>query len=192
MLSGLVAGASGAGARPAMMPAPQIPATGEGRAILQEISMETDYLQVLGTYWGEQTLRDFLLPLGISDTPRLKSDDWTGFLQNYKLGIELTFKREDWLDVALRDYPKGALVLANIRFYGTNKGLFRRFEGQLPLGVRFGDSREALIEILGPDDPDVSDIRKMRWQRDTYCLFATLSESGTLIQFSLQLPLKRK
>ena len=151
--------------------------------------METDYLRVLGTYWGEQTLRDFLLSLGISDAPRLQRDDWTGFLQNRKLGIELTFKREDWLDVALREYPRGALVLANIRFYGTNKVLFRR---QLPLGVRFGDSREALIETLGPADSGVSDIRKMRWQRDTYCLFATLSEGGTLIQFSLQLPLKRK
>jgi hypothetical protein len=192
MLSGLVVGAPGVGAQPAMTPATQSPATGERRGVLQEISMETDYLRVLGTYWDEQPLRDFLLSLGISDTPRLRRDNWTGFLQNHKLGIELTFKHEDWLDVALRDYPREALVLANIRFYGTNKGLFRRFEGQLPLGVRFGASREALIETLGPVDSEVADIRSLRWDRETYCLFATLSESGTLIQFSLQLPLKRK
>jgi hypothetical protein len=160
--------------------------------ILLGVSMETDYRQVLGTYWDEQPLRSFLSSLGISAVPRLRRGNWTGFLQNHKLGIELTFKHEDWLNVALRDYPRGALVLANIRFYGTNMGLFRRFGGQLPLGVRFGASREALIETLGPVDSEAPDIGSLRWDRKEYCVFAILSESGTLIQFSLQLPLKRK
>jgi hypothetical protein len=150
--------------------------------------MRADYLSALGTYWDEQPLRDLLSALGISDVPKLDEDEYSGFLNNHQLGIELTFYPENKVRVRLREYPKGALVLYNIRFYGTKTTLFHPFEGELPLRLQFGVSKDSLIRDCGPPDSEVPDLGSMRWDRESYCLFAMLSDDGFLQALSLQLP----
>jgi hypothetical protein len=152
--------------------------------------MVADYFSALGTYWDERALRDFLSALGISGVPTLDEDGWSGFLNNHKFGIELTFYPESRVKVRLRDYPEGAGVLYNIRFYGTKTRLFEPFEGQLPLGLQFGASKNSLIKDCGPPDSEVPDLGSMRWDRERYCLFAMLSDDGSLQALSLQLPVK--
>jgi hypothetical protein len=152
--------------------------------------MVVDYLAALGTYWDERPLRDFLSALEIPDVPKLDEDEYSGFLNNHQLGIELTFYPESALKVQLREYPKGAVVLYNIRFYGTKTKLFQPFSGELPLRLQFGASKASLIRDCGPPDFEVPDLGSMRWDRERYCLFAMLSDEGVLRALSLQLPVK--
>jgi len=154
--------------------------------------MVVDCFSALGTYWDERPLRDFLSALGISGVPKLDDDEYSGFLKNHQLGVELTFYPENEIKLPLREYPKGAVVLYNIRFYGTKSGLFQPFEGELPLPLQFGASRGSLIHDCGPPDWEDADLGSMRWDRGHYCMFATLSDDGFLQTFCVQLPVKKQ
>lgn len=114
--------------------------------------MEIDVIAALGRIWGERALRDLIAALRIEAKPAVKRGDFTAFLHNRKLGVELTFIDADRLDLRLRDYPPGALVLHNFRLYGPGHNSHASFAGDLPFGLRFGDTREALIAKFGPPD----------------------------------------
>jgi hypothetical protein len=148
--------------------------------------MIANALSVLGTYWDEPPLRAFLASLGISGVPRIKSH--SGFLQNRALGIELTFCREKAINLKLRDYPRHAMVLLNIRFYGKKTGRFEPYLDVLPCGLRFDASRDSLIEDLGPPDWENADLGSMRWDTAQFCMFAGLSDETTLVTVCFQLP----
>ncbi|HMK81484.1 MAG TPA: hypothetical protein VK438_17650 [Xanthobacteraceae bacterium] len=150
--------------------------------------MEVDILAALGCYWGEAELRDFAAAFGIKGFPALDPDDVTCFLQNGALGVELTFRAADALKVRLRDYPPGALVLHNIRFYGADSRTHAPFTGALPFGLRFGDTRPTLIEKLGLPDFEVADLGSLRWDRRRYALFVVLGDDGTAARVALQTP----
>jgi len=150
--------------------------------------VELDILDALGRIWGEDALRDFVAALHIANFPVLSPDDFTTFLQNYKLGIELTFAVAAEVKRPQRDYPPGALVLHNIRFYGNGDKTHRPFAGTLPFGIRFSDTRTTLIEKLGPPDWEADWIPSMRWDTARYALFAVLAADGTVRRLALQTP----
>lgn len=151
-------------------------------------AMKVDPIAALGRAWGEGELRDLVAAFGIKAKPVARRDDLTTFLQNRALGVELTFRDADALDVPMRDHPPGTLVLSNIRLYGPGSSTHAAFKGDLPFGLRFGDTREALIAKFGPPDLDKTDIASMRWDTKRYALFAQLDKAGTLSRLSLQLP----
>jgi hypothetical protein len=125
--------------------------------------MEVDIIGALGRYWGEAELRSLTAALQIEGEPVLEPGDPTCFLQNSALGVELTFRAAEALEVALRDYPPDALVLHNIRLYGPGSSTHAPFTGALPFGIRLGDSRQTLLEKLGPPDSEVADLGSLRW-----------------------------
>ena len=151
-----------------------------------------DFVSALGLHWGEPGVRDLLASLRIEAEPRLKRGDYTAYLHNHRLGVELTFNEQSALDVPVRDYPAGALVLSNIRLYGAKSGPFEPFTGKLPFELRFGDSTQALIERLGPPDVEGRELGLlMRWDTERYALFAQFSDAGTLNRVSVQTPVVR-
>lgn len=147
----------------------------------------TEFLAVLGAYWGETHLRAFLLELGIDATPKLR-DGYGGWLHNHALGIEVSFGPAEGIAVPLRVYPRRALVLDSIRFYGERTGKFQPYRGELPFGLKFGTTRQGLIELLGPASSEAPSIGSMRWDRPACALFARLGPDETLHSVSLQLP----
>ena len=112
---------------------------------------------------GDDALRAFVATLRIEGDKRLQPDDFTTFLQNFKLGVELTFTHAEELKVRQRDYPCGTLVLRNIRFYGAGSSTHAPFTGALPFGIVFSDTRATLIEKLGPPDSEVPRLPSLRW-----------------------------
>ena len=86
--------------------------------------------------WGDSELRDLLEAFCIERTPVIKRDDRTAFLQNHALGIELTFRYADTVDVPLRDRPSGTIVLSNIRLYGAGSSTHAAFKGDLPFEMK--------------------------------------------------------
>jgi hypothetical protein len=146
------------------------------------------FISVLGKYFGEAELTSFLAEFEITDKPKLKRGDSTTYLTKEARGIELTFDDVEALDVSTREYPDGALVLSNVRFYGAQIGSYQPFVGQLPLGVIFGDSKSALLSKIGVPAEDDEDLRLLRWDFQGFCVFAKLSKSGDLRIFGVQLP----
>jgi hypothetical protein len=150
---------------------------------------EIDVIAPLGRAWGEAELRDFLAALHIEGgEPYVRRGDYTAFRQNKKLGVELTFTYADAMKLRLREYAPDALVLTNIRFYGPRSRTHEAFAGDLPFGLRFGDTLRALTEKLGPPDTNVSDLGVVRWDTQHYALFAVLDDDGTMIRFAVQTP----
>jgi hypothetical protein len=147
-----------------------------------------DLIAALGRAWGEGRLRDLVAAFRIKARPVVERGDYTAYLQNRALGIELTFRTADALDVPLREHPSGALVLSNIRLYGPGSSTHTAFKGDLPFGLRFGDTREALIAKFGPPDVDGTFMAVVRWDTERYALFAQMSKAGKLARFGLQLP----
>jgi hypothetical protein len=146
------------------------------------------FISVLGKYFGEAELTSFLAEFEITDKPKLKRGDTTAHLSNESLGVELTFRDADALRVKTRNYPDGALVLSNVRFYGDNSSTYKPFAEPLPLGVVFGDSKSALLSKLGEPARDNERLKLMRWDLQGFCAFASLSEAGVLETFDIQLP----
>ncbi len=90
--------------------------------------MKVDPIAALGRAWGEGELRDLVVAFGIKAKPVARRDDLTTFLQNRPLGVELTFRDADALDVPMRDHPPGTLVLSNIRLYGGGSSTHAAFK----------------------------------------------------------------
>lgn len=150
-------------------------------------AVEVDLTAALGGAWGEPEVRKLVAAFGIDGKPVLKRGDLTAFLHNRPLGVELTFRTADALDVPLRDYAPGALVLSNIRLYGFKRS-HAAFKGDLPFGLRFGDSKDSLITKFGPPDMDSTDIASMRWDTERYALYLRPHDAGRLDLFAIQLP----
>jgi hypothetical protein len=152
--------------------------------------MEIDPIAALGRAWGERELHDLLTAFRIEGKPVFKRDDLTAFLQNHVLGIELTFRLADALDVPPREPPPGAFVLSSIRLYGPGSSTHAAFKGDLPFGLAFGDSREAMIAKFGPPDREGTPIdqTQMRWDTQLYALFTHRDKAGGLDELSLQVP----
>lgn len=154
--------------------------------------MEIDPIAALGRAWGERELHDLLAAFGIKAKSLPKPNDFTAFLQNRALGVELTFRRADALDVPLRgDLSPETLVLSSVRLYGPGSSTHKAFKGALPFGLRFGDTKEALIAKFGPPDrdrPNRTHFAPMRWDTERYAFFVKLDDGDRLKDLSLQLP----
>ncbi len=122
----------------------------------------------------------------------MKLRDYTAFMQNRRLGVELTFRRADSLDVPRPELAPAVQVLSNIRLHGPGSSTHAAFPGELPFGLRFGDTREALIAKFGPPDSariNLAAMYAMRWDTKNYALFAILDKAeGGLALVSMQVP----
>jgi hypothetical protein len=160
----------------------------------QGAMVEVELVAALGRAWNAPEVRDLQAAFRIAAAdkqPYLPRGEFDAYRQNRKLGIELTFSLADGVKVPLHGYPADTLVLSNIRFYGPGNRTHDAFTGELPFGLRFGDSKAALIARLGPPDSDATDIAPMRWDTARYALFAQLGDDGTLRRLALQVPVVR-
>lgn len=147
-----------------------------------------DLRGLLGQYFGEPDVARFLADLGITSIPKLTCGDATAIVFAASSGVEVTFRDADTLDVATREYPKEALVLTNVRFYGVQTEDFFPYAGVLPGGVAFGATRQTLIDGFGTPARNNLVLRQMRWDFSGYCVFAKFGEQDDMIIFSMQLP----
>lgn len=149
---------------------------------------EAMLLRVLGGYFGEPEIADFLKMLEIQKVPKLKRGEATDILENPQAGVELTFEDAEGLKVSAREYPDGALVLSNVRLYGIDTGTFSPFSGPLPFGLVFGESKESLIRKFDAPAAENPRLRVLRWDRPGHCIFAKLDKNDSLSKLSMQLP----
>lgn len=145
--------------------------------------------EYLGYYYGETNIDTLLAALGINEPPILPRGDNNAHLSNEIKGIELTFSDSESLSTPQRDYPDGALVLANIRFYGRKIEEFSIYQGELPYGIRFGLNKSELISLLGEPEWRNPEENRLRWIRGNHRVHVTLSKSEEAVIVSAGLPL---
>jgi hypothetical protein len=149
-----------------------------------------DLIPLLGKPYGDPALDAFLKSLAITKAPKRKRGDDTVVLGNERLGVEITFRDEQCLDVRSVAYMEGDLVLSNVRLYGPGHARFAAFAEVLPLGLRFDLSSAEVERRLGgkPAWAD-RDLAKSRWDLAGYCVFVTFEKQGSGIRsVAVQLP----
>ncbi len=145
--------------------------------------------ELLGSFYQEAPLKQFLDALGLSEKPRLPRDSTTTVLHRYDLGIEITFTGERYLDQPIRDYPEGALVLTNLRFYGPGFRNFSSFDGTLPYRLEFGATLKQLASVFGEPAWFDAELAKARWDLPNHAAFAGFDEEGRSDLYGFQTPI---
>lgn len=152
----------------------------------------TELMEYLGNTAEEKMSRDLLADFGIKSAPKIKpGDDVTSIVMNKKMGVEITFRDEAFIDKAPRKYAKRTLVLWNIRLYGPGNKPFSEYRGTLPLDLSFGISPEEAIKALGKKPVWKNDDgTRLRFDFPHYCAFLVFDKSGKLDKMSIQMPIR--
>ncbi|WP_025804398.1 hypothetical protein [Pseudomonas chlororaphis] len=147
-----------------------------------------NYFESLGAYYGEKKIKDLLEDLKITETPTLPRGDADTYLLKEEAGIELTLSDSESIKDPKREYPDGALVLTNVRYYGKEMQGFSIFQGELPYGIQFGQEKKEIISMLGEPEWKNSDESRLRWIRGNHRVHVTLNDANRAIIVSVGLP----
>ncbi|MDH4557422.1 hypothetical protein E8F11_19955 [Pseudomonas sp. BN417] len=147
-----------------------------------------EYFEYLGYYYGEEKLGILLKELAIDEVPVLPRGDTDAYLLKEAAGVELTLSDSESLKFPERDYPDGALVLVNVRYYGKEIGGFSIFQGLLPYGIGFGQKKSELFSLLGEPEWRNPDESRLRWILGNHRVHVTLNDDGEAIIVSVGLP----
>lgn len=141
----------------------------------------------LGKYFTEEPIGELLMHFAIAGVPNLKKGDDTAYLSSMERGVELTFVDSESLDGAAQ-YPDGALVLGNIRFYGIQGHKFSPYVGELPADLKFGETKDQVQLRLGAPSWSGLNGSKLRWNREGIRLIVSFDDKGKVEIVSLDLP----
>jgi len=157
-----------------------------------------EYSQFLGMYWGEPGLQPFIDELKITKPPKIKKGETDTYITLKKVGIELAFTDERYLNLSNKVVPEGVAILSNIRFYFSRDTGFQPYSGKLPQKISLPLTKKNALEAFGiPNFPKYSatgqllrgkDDWKMRWDNKNYIVFCTFNDENTAKNISLQLP----
>ena len=153
----------------------------------------TDLISLLGRTADDPLVKEALEKFGITKTPRLDRGRTVAYAVNEKKGVDFTFEDERMLELPLREYEEGALVLVNVRFYAEGVEEYRQFRGEMPYGLEFDMGLKEATALIGkkPAKED-SDLAIERWDFKGHCLFLEFNEKGTKIRtVALQTPVKK-
>ena len=149
-----------------------------------------EFIPLLGQTSEDAAVKKFLASSGISKRPKLKSGDVTAYLVNEKAGMDVTFRDERHLKVKSREYDEGSLVVSNISLYGEGDSSYKKFAGELPLGMTFDLGRKEVQAKLGKKPNwESKDPVSARWDFKGYCLFIDFEKNGKRMKnLAIQLP----
>jgi hypothetical protein len=153
-----------------------------------------DFIKTIGMTSDDAEVKAAIAACGINKNPRkkLNKDFGTAFVTNPKKGIELKFRDERFLEAKGKTYEEGSLVFVNARMYGDGYEDFKRFDGELPLGLRFEMGLKEVQATLGKKPASKGkDIAIIRWDFKGYSLFVVFNADCTEIgSVAVQMPVK--
>jgi hypothetical protein len=147
-----------------------------------------DYVKLLGLFYGEEELSSLLSELSLTTKPKIARGDRDVSLVASDAGVELTFTGERALDVKLREYPDGALVLSNVFFHTHADGAIKAYMGELPSPLAKTMNKQQVIASLGQATWTKPDGALLRWDMDKHCKSVKFSDSGEMSLVGVQLP----
>ncbi|MGV2293323.1 hypothetical protein AAHK20_31765 [Trinickia sp. YCB016] len=109
-----------------------------------------DFTNVIGQQADSEAAKSLLLSLGIERRIIIKCDDTDTYMNNEDAGVSLLFESERYVSSKYGvDLPSDAPVLTAIFLYGHGDDQFSEYQGELPGGLRFSDSRDEATQKLG-------------------------------------------
>jgi len=126
-------------------------------------------------------VKAFLASLGVTETLQIDPDFGGADVSRPLLGFSLLFKdparTKSRLAAGLR---RGILILTGCFFYSEGHEGYRQFAGKLPRGLSFSDSRDVIIQKLGPPSwkrEDEGRTISERWDDDKRSLHITYADN---------------
>lgn len=109
-----------------------------------------DFTDAIGRQADSDVVKDLLRNLGIDRRVVIKRDETDIYENNTDVGVSLLFESERYVSAKHGvEFPTDAPVLTAIFLYGPGDDEFSEYNGDLPGGLLFSDSREAAIQKLG-------------------------------------------
>ncbi len=146
-----------------------------------------DYFQLLGLYYGEPPLTEFLHSINLTKAPRVPRDDTSTILESKSAGMEVTFTEEEFVEFPTRDYLDGALVLSCIHFHGSKTREHEKFADSLPKGLRFEMNRADVEQLLGTPSKVNNELGSLRWDFEEHCMSVRFEKPTSIVRVSIQL-----
>jgi hypothetical protein len=145
----------------------------------------TDLLAVLGKAADAPAVADLLTTLGLPAVVEFRAEDVSRTVGEPIRGVELTFQRADEIrDERQFGVPADAPITAVVTFVAG--GTFAR----LPHDLRFGQSTEAVRELLGPPLKENTYQRNDTWEIDRRYVRVIYSRAGKVEKVAVGLPWK--
>jgi hypothetical protein len=126
----------------------------------------------------------FFKRAGVAKRPKLPKGEYNAYLEFEKKGVALLFQDEAMLKDEDKPVGTGPLIFAGAFFYSEGHEDYSQYQGELPEGLEFSDSRDTVVEKLGPSDwqdDDDGDIYRERWDRPDYKLLLDYAAGGASI-----------
>lgn len=123
----------------------------------------------LGREITDLELQDTLTPLGAKAPFEPEEVLESHYLELEDAGLSFIFNREDEVRGKLPSPVRnGALVLEHVRAFGGSEKGYARFAGELPEGITFDMSRDAIIDRLGKPDWSSPAFPVDRWHKSDH------------------------
>jgi hypothetical protein len=135
---------------------------------------------LLGKPSTAKEVKDLLEQGGYAKEPKPKRGDTQAWVELEKLGISLVFDGKG----------KGSLLLSSVEFCCDGyRETHAGFSGKLPLGVRFNQTRQQVLALLGKPEMENADLALDRWRIEGTWYFARYTdEFDRVLTFSMQIP----
>jgi hypothetical protein len=106
------------------------------------------YIRLLGKRWGGVDVDSVISQ--VSDESEINRAEQLAFWNCPAKGVSIALNDELYvLSKATEFFKDGPLLIVGIHFYSEGYEGYHAYEGELPGGVRFGDSKEAVRNKLG-------------------------------------------
>lgn len=127
-------------------------------------------LQCVGLQADTEPVQALLRDVGWTKPIKFKRGDSDAYVSAKTLGVSLLFEESSYFE-AQNDcqLPTQAPVLTAVFLYGPGHDEFSTYQGGLPQGVGFADSKAALTKRLGPSALYDANFGTEAWDLDARC-----------------------
>lgn len=141
-------------------------------------------ISLLGSRSGDPRVEALFEQLEVADRPTLAPGEFDAYVEAMRKGVSLVFEDEAYLKDEDTPLGRSPLVLVGAFFYSEGHEGFSEFEGDLPGGVTFSDSRDEVLGKLGQPEwkkEKKGVVIRERWPLDEHKLLVEYApESGSV------------
>jgi hypothetical protein len=140
-----------------------------------------DFIPLLGKTAASPAIAEVLAKAGAA-APAMNGDDIDVRVSLQAIGVALVFQPDETA-------PDAPLQLIDVQLFRGGRDGFRPFQGALPHGLAFGDSRAAARKKLGQPDGVDDELDNDAWDYDGYSLILEYADARAAIgTVHLQMP----
>lgn len=143
-----------------------------------------EFIPYIGKTDDSTEVQELLSRLGTTRKPKLKKGELYDHTKFLKQGFVLVFRESE-------DPKTSQLVLADVQIFSDAEHGFKSFDGELPGGIVFSDTRAEVRKKLGKPTRSKDMLRKDFWDKKGYIRTVQYArDTGQIQMVSLAAPIK--